>query len=145
LCFYCPSGSKCSINQVESEELYSNIENKLSDQPDVYQTKEDEAESYNFISYIVIAPVTLLLIFLFLFFRICNIIQKVNIYKSQDDSDPNTIKIAIGVIASYLFFGITAILIVDMSLVYFLDNITETKALVPLVSIEEEYGSVTSI
>lgn len=150
MCFDCPRGSKCSLNEVESEELYSNVDNISFYQPAIYQTKEDEVESYSFISYLAItSTMTLLLIFLLSFLRTRDMILKVDLYTFQHNFDPDTTlelkKTTLGGAASCIFFGVAAMVIVNISLNYSLDNITEIKALVPLVSLEEEYGSVTSI
>lgn len=53
-------------------------------------------------------------------------------------------KTFIGGIATSVYFIIAVSIIFSMGLSYGLDNITETKALVPEVALEQEYGEVMS-
>jgi N-acetylneuraminic acid mutarotase len=149
MCYECLRGNECSLNKIKSEQEAANI-NSMSDQPDIYKTNEDKVEEISYIFDLILATVSSVTItFLFLFIRTRKILIRLDLFTFQHNFDLNTPLVSkktfIGGVASSIFFVIAISILVKMSLAFGLDNITETKALVPLVALEQEYGSVISI
>jgi hypothetical protein len=132
-----------SLEAVQMTEIESN-------QPDIYATKEDEVEEISYIFDLILATVSsITIVLLLLFLRTRKLLINLDLFTIQHNFDLNTPLVArktfIGGVASSIFYVIGISILVKMSLAFGLDNITEIKALVPLVALEQEYGSVMSI
>lgn len=145
-CYNCPSGIDCSTDNIE----FKHQQSTESYQPDIYNSYEDIVSEYSMIFNIVISLISFIVIIsLFSFMKTRRILTNLDMYTLQHnyklDHPMVARKTIIGGIASISFIVVAMSIVFSMGLTYGLDNIVETKALVPLVVLEQEYGSVISI
>jgi N-acetylneuraminic acid mutarotase len=145
-CYDCPSGTDCSLDAKK----YNHIKTTESYQPDLYKSGEDIVEEYSMIFNIVLSLISLLVIISFLsFIKTRSLLTELDMYTLEHnyhlDGPMVARKTIIGGAATIVFLVFAVSIVFNMGLTYGVDNIAETKALVPLVALEQDHGSVISI
>jgi hypothetical protein len=136
----------CAIDNIQ-EEIITEMLKSDSIQPNIlgYENEKVEEISMNFyISMIFLLCICVLTILSFSKTR--NLVEKIDLYSLQHNYDDDRAiyirKTLIGGIFTIVFiFGAIAV-VFNMLLSYSLDNIRETKGLVPYFSVEQEYKDV---
>jgi Galactose oxidase, central domain/Tyrosine-protein kinase ephrin type A/B receptor-like len=146
--FYC---KECSINQVcpigSSSGLdYYDYPQSSTQQPDSYQSNTNYVNSiYSIIQYIGISGCFVVMLFIALFHKLRQSIKKIDIFTDKHEVKLKkpiiSKKTSIGGFFSILFVFIIIITISPLILTYFLDNITETKNLVPSIIYDQAISS----
>jgi hypothetical protein len=148
-CLDCPSGRTCPIGSSEPKLNFELPQNR-SAQPNAYENKK------SFISYIVanlwfsMSGVAIFLITLCLvFISIWDKIQKFDIFVSQHSNDLGVPvihrKTKTGGLFSIFFVMASIITIVAGFLNYQLDNVSEIKALIPVISLDSKISAQQTI
>lgn len=145
-CYDCHGGTDCSSDGIQSKY----IQTTESYQPDLYISSEHKVSEYSMIFNIVLSIISFIVIISLLsFMRTRNILSDLDMYTLEHnyhlDGPMVARKTIIGGTATIVFLVIAVSIVFNMGLTYGIDNIAETKALVPLVALEQEYGSVKSI
>lgn len=145
-CKDCPGNKICSsMNQFELD-LYKQMKTP-SIQPDLFSTREEEVSNYSQIFNLSLGlSSSILLILLLSFSKTREFITNIDYYQLHHNYILNEYMIIkktfIGGIATSVYVIIAVSIIFSMGLSYGLDNIAETKALVPEVILEQEYGEI---
>lgn len=150
LCLDCPNGTLCSIGSVKPDARVTKAEGVKSNQPASYLGKD-----FNFSYFIIVfqysmialvAPV--LVVFLFLNKEKRLGFKKLDIYHDFHNYFVGEVMIlkvtVIGGLASVLFALFALLFLITALIVFIFNNVTETKALVPLVTLEDDFDSVKS-
>jgi hypothetical protein len=146
MCMKCPSGSTCSMNEVQNDNS-SEIIRYTSTQPeflDYYNQSVDESSKNFYIIMSILLVMSILSLLIFkrarYFFKMIDIFSK---HHNYEQDKPMTIKkTLIGGIFTMAFMFYALGIIFNVFLSYGLDNIRETKGLVPLVALEQQYENV---
>jgi hypothetical protein len=149
MCMECQSGSLCSLDEVKPDKNLEVLK-YTSIQPDLleYETDTVSENSKNFyiiISFILVAC----LIPLLLFSKTRSCLKNIDMYSQQHNHEENQpiyiTKTLIGGIFTTGFLFAALAIIFNMFLSYAIDNIRETKGLVPLAALEQQYDNVIFI
>jgi hypothetical protein len=149
MCLACPIGSMCSFNQVKPE-IPNEIPKYTSTQPELLEYNTHtvvETSAYFNIAIGLILGILLVSILISSTNR--NLIRKIDIYPLNHNYEENKAmyirKTLIGGVFTIVFvFGALAVAF-NMFLSYAIDNVRESKALVPLAALEQKYESVILI
>lgn len=136
----CPAGSKTPIDY-----FYEN--NEKSIQPQIYKGNTDKDVTWYF-QISVFAIVVVVVMNFLLWKKLRNSLMLWDLFKGMHNHELNfpmiRIKNKTGGFFSLVFFGISFIIIGSSLISFNLDNIQETKALVPLVIMENEVSEFVS-
>ncbi len=149
MCLICPNDSICSLNQsVQDNE--EEIIRYTSIQPDLMDYKTETVNESSIIFYIVISMLLLILLVILLKFNKTRaFLTGIDMYSRNHNYEldvPIYIrKTLIGGVFTTAFVFAALAIIFTMFLSYAIDNIRETKALVPLAALEQQYDSVLFI
>lgn len=146
-CLECPSGFVCSIGNATPSVARQRVEGSLSNQPLSYNGSKDISEITSaFVTSMIVLGSVVVGIFIILdpkkrwYFKKFDLFQKNH---THFIGEIMTIRARVlGGLFSVLFILIALIFILLAIIVYYEDNIQESKALVPLVTLEEEYDNV---
>ncbi len=149
VCKDCPGNRICSSRNESEIDLYKQMKTP-SNQPDLFSTREEDVSNYIKIFNLSIGlSSSILLILLLSFSNTREFITNIDYYQLQHNYILNEYMVVkktfIGGIATSVYVIIAVSIIFRMALSYGLDNIAETKALVPEVALEQEYGEVSSM
>lgn len=148
LCLDCPNGSRCSIGSVEPDTKISKEEGVKSSQPASYSGKDFNFSYFIYVfQYSMIALAVPILLVFCLISREKRIgFKKLDIYNELHTHfiGEQMIKqeTVLGGLASVLFFLVALLFFITALVVFIYDNVVETKALVPLVTLQEDFNSV---
>jgi hypothetical protein len=148
-CLECQLGSVCTLNEIRSENDVD-IDSFSSIQPELLGYKTEivsEKSKYFYIGVSIVLVVSLVLLLNFEKTQIC--LRQIDIYSLKHNYDldqPMYIRnTLIGGIFTISFIFAALAIVFNMFLSYSIDNIRETKALVPLAALEQQYDSVITI
>jgi hypothetical protein len=149
-CYDCPSGSECSLDKIETGSNAYLQTQLISEQPEVYSSKETIVREYNSLSSLILAICsTILLLILISIPKTRKFLISIDYYSLQHNyqsNQPMVIRQTLfGGLATAVFLVVAISVSVSIGLSYGLDNILETKALVHLEALQQEYGTVTYI
>jgi N-acetylneuraminic acid mutarotase len=148
-CLICPTGSMCSLNQIKPE-IPSEIAKYDSIQPDLLEYCTEYVEISSMYFNIVISVILVLVIIpLIAYPNSREFLKKLDMYShnhNYEENRPMRIKKTLigGIFTTAFMFGSLAI-IFNMFLSFALDNIRETRGLVPLLALQQQYESVIFI
>jgi hypothetical protein len=104
----------------------------------------DEHSEYVYTLLIILSLITI--VSLLPFVKTRQLIKKIDVYYRIHNYERDKYMVMrrtlIGGIASIIFIFLAISVVSKMSLTYILDNITETKTLVPIIALEQEYNAV---
>jgi hypothetical protein len=149
-CLDCPYDSSCSLyDDKKLEEEYS-IQETNSIQPSLYESNEDLISEYsNYFNIILSINSSLVIVILLSFNKTRKLISNLDIYQIKHNYELNKElikrKTLLGGLFTIIFIIVCISILFSTSLSLAMDNIKETKALVPRISIEEKYEKVTYI
>jgi hypothetical protein len=148
-CLKCPSDSICSLDEARPENS-SDLTSNVSIQPSLLDYQSDIVEDNSKIFYIIISMTLLLCMpFVLTYKNAHKLLSSIDIYSKHHNykqGRPMKLKkTLIGGIFTIIFVFSSLGIIFNIFLAYSIDNIRETKALVPLAAIEQQYDSVISI
>jgi hypothetical protein len=148
MCLECPADSICSLaesipNQTPSMLPYYAV------QPDLLDYNTDIVEENSIRFYIIISVISPVIIAILMYFpRARNFLKNKDIFSQQhnyEEDQPIYIrKTLIGGLFTTAFYFAAVGIVFSMILSFLIDNIRETKALVPLAALEQQYDSVIS-
>jgi hypothetical protein len=145
-CLMCPYGFTCSIGNYEPALKTEKADKVKSSQPSSYSAniKDINDNGLTFqISMIVLCSVVILL---YIFGLRPIWLSKLDLYSklhSHFVDEPMVVRVTpLGGLFSVLFVLVALIFIYSTLIVFILDNIAETKALVPMVTLEEDFEKV---
>ncbi len=147
-CYFCSESDECSMDQIDVGILAHNKVDYLSIQPELLG--EPDSLVYLDIVYFEI-PVGILFAILILFMirynRTRAILKNVDMYSMEHNYGEDVVvyirKTIIGGIFTIIFYGAAIIILFRSTISFSNDNIVETKALVPLIALEQQYGNVS--
>ena len=141
-CKLCPFGFYCPVGS--SRPVAENIEPEYqSEQPKFFEYRAKEAASIAFSVQLSAGLLVLVVLALFLLVnKLRGVISKLDIFSDKHNhnigSEMYLKRTKLGGYFSILFL-LLALVLISMSLIYYsIDNIIENKALVPLITLEEE-------
>jgi len=145
-CRLCPSGYTCSIGNAVPTIEFAKSEKIFSKQPSSYTEKTGDVETI--ISSFQATMITIGGIVIVVFFVLDQekrwYFQKIDLYTKNHNHFIDEIMYVrarpLGGLFSVIFILIALIFVFSNVIIYERDNIQETKALVPLVTLEEEYS-----
>jgi N-acetylneuraminic acid mutarotase len=148
MCYDCPLGHECSNSKVESG--YQSLKNFNSLQPDIYYTNEEISALYSkYFSIALFIASSIVIALLLSFDRTRYFIKSLDLYQMRHNYEINKPvikrKTLFGGVFSLIFIFVGLSIVFTNSLSMILDNISETKALVPLVALNEKYENVIYI
>jgi hypothetical protein len=145
-CFMCPSGYNCAIGNSEPKILISQDEGIKSSQPPSYTSNSRYSEKIIWQFQVSMLGVGLIVIVSYLFIREMKWILKLDFYKKLHNhfvDEPMYIqRTSIGGLFSMLFLVVVLLYIATTLITYSLNNIEESKALVPMVTLDEDFNEV---
>jgi N-acetylneuraminic acid mutarotase len=149
MCYDCPSGYECSKTKAEYS-LYTYENNFTSDQPDIYETKEEISILYSNYFNIVLCIVSfMVIIHLLSYVKTRRLIQSIDLYQLRHNYEINKAvikrKTLFGGLFTLIFISAALSILFRNTLSLIIDNITETKSLVPIVALQEKYENVIYI
>mmetsp|Transcript_2025 Transcript_2025/g.4598 ORF Transcript_2025/g.4598 Transcript_2025/m.4598 type:complete len:1092 (+) Transcript_2025:3535-6810(+) len=148
-CNDCPYGYICSVRTTTPEAHEPNLKQE-SVQPKLYQTNEEDINTLASHLRIAIALLgaVLVLCFVFLPQKRVNAMKTIDIFKKSHNHFVDEVmyirKKPFGGLISCLFMLLAAFFITVSLAIYFANNIEETKALVPMVTLENDYSAFVS-
>jgi hypothetical protein len=148
-CYECPYNGICSYNsQIMKYESSSPTLGSI--QPKQYEYKQDTVDRYsNYFDLFMGLFCSITIVILLSFFKYRRILTSLDLYSQAHNYEINKElymrKTLIGGIATMIFFGTALSIIFKMTLAFYIDNIIETKALVPAVALEQDYETVINI
>ena len=145
LCLDCPSSQICNIGTIHPIEFPLTPKNVKSIQPEIYSNPSIQTAPI-IIDYLIISLMILIVLFLFLSNKLRDPLKELDIFIYLHNhflGQPMFIKKTyIGGFFSIGFIAFAVSIISKLSINYLHQNIIETKVLVPLVTIENDYKSV---
>jgi hypothetical protein len=148
-CLECPVGSRCSFYSSE-EDSQGFTMNNTSEQPELMVYRDDEIGSsseYLDISLGIFYFISILI--LLAIYSTRRLIKELDIYSlSHNYGDQNVMvirKTTIGGVFSIAFIFAAISIVFKLSISYATENIVETKALVPLIALQEHFDAVIDI
>ena len=149
-CYDCPYGSSCSLYEIETSELRSLNQNFTSFQPEIYKSNEETSSLYSHYFNVILSVFSSLTIIILLSFdKTRKLIPSFDIYQFNHNYETNKKmikrKTLFGGVFTLIFISIASSIMFKTTLSLAIDNIHETKALVPLVALEEKYENVIYI
>ncbi len=148
MCYDCAENSKCSETNVSLTIDEFKYETTYFDNPDIYKSNQEKVSEYTDNFNLILALIsTVILLLLISIKRIRIFITNLDYYSLNHNYSGVMIvkQTFIGGLTTIILIIISISLAFSMGLAYSIDNIEETKALVPSVIIREEYGSVRYI
>jgi hypothetical protein len=149
ICLFCPNDSICSVDQIIPAYKLEIIAHS-STQPELLDYKTETVLEQFRNLYIIISIIMLIFIVLLLTFKKTQVcLKNIDMYSFKHNyglDQPMYIRKALigGVFTTAFIFAALAITFI-MFLSYAIDNIRETKALVPLAALEQQYNGVIPI
>jgi hypothetical protein len=149
-CFVCSSDLSCFEDAVQTI-LESQISHEsISAQPQLLESYETAVEQYtHYFNLILSCSCSITIIMLLYFYTTRRIIKNLDLYSIQHNYKENEImmirKTFMGGISSLVLVIVGMSVVFSMSINQGMNNIVETKALVPLMSLENEYEHVRFI
>ena len=145
-CKQCSINFFCSIGATKELVYYENLVNYSSNQPAAYQGRSDEV---TFITYLIESVAMSIAIFIFIVSCFYSPLKKhLKSFDLMDVNHPTEVDKPIyrlenstGGIFSIIFMAASCYLISSLVLSYFIDNIVETKTLVPSIIYQQTIGS----
>ena len=137
---FCPVGSKVPIKKIKNKEV-SSIQPQLFKKPNL---------KFTFIIYQVLVSVPLFIVLLCFMIipKFRRYLIRFDLFDTQHDNNLNEFikirKTFVGGCFSLLFIIATFMFIGSTLISYFIDNIEESRALIPLVVLESEIPSITA-
>jgi hypothetical protein len=145
-CLKCPIGYNCSIGNSEPEILISQDEGIKSSQPPSYASNSRYSEEIIWQFQVSMLGVGLIVIVSYLFIREKTWIMNLDLYNKKHNhfvDEPMYVrKTGLGGLFSVLFILVVMIFIATTLITYSLNNIEESKALVPIVTLDEDFDKV---
>lgn len=145
-CYICPYDYECSYSQGKPK-IDINPQSLLSSQPDLLPNNQKITELYsNYVNMGLSLFIGTIILLISSFVKTRRLVAKLDLYKLHHNYELNKQmiirKTLIGGISTIIFIGIAISIVFRTSLSIAIDNILETKALVPLVALERDYDSV---
>lgn len=141
MCYDCPPGSFCPTGSKTPLIFTDNNVSIFSVQPNLYKENNPNA-IVKLLQYLGTGLICLVLIVVCSIRKLKDFIKKFDLYSTQHNhNDGDYIRIqknTTGGVFSLIFFGLTLIVIGSVLAIYFMDNIYESKSLIPLVILESE-------
>jgi hypothetical protein len=148
MCFDCPANIDCSTyNTISQLSSYGN-KDTITIHPSIFKTKEETVSSYTSSFNLSLAIFsTILLLLLISFHKTREFITNLDYYSFAHNYSGIMVvrQTFLGGLSTAIFLIIGTSIAFTMGISYGMDNITETKALVPSIILEGEYGSVSYI
>mmetsp|Transcript_34315 Transcript_34315/g.60062 ORF Transcript_34315/g.60062 Transcript_34315/m.60062 type:complete len:1187 (+) Transcript_34315:3689-7249(+) len=147
LCSLCPEGYTCSVGNTEPFILRDDSEATISNQPKSYSEKGDEIDTIiaGFRGALIGIGCIIILVYIVLDQNKRRLMAKIDLYTQKHNHFIDEIMFIrarpLGGLFSVIFILIALIFVFTNLIIFDRDNIQETKALVPLVTLEEEYDT----
>jgi hypothetical protein len=146
MCLECPAGSLCSLSK-SSPDQTPNMLSYYSVQPDLLDYKTHTVKENSIRFYIIISVISPIFIAILISFpRTRNFLKNrdkfSHLHNYKEDQAMYIRKTIIGGLFTTAFYFAAVGIVFSMILSYSIDNIRETKALVPLAALEQQYDSV---
>lgn len=141
-CKSCPAGKFCPVGSKQPLSITLST-NSVSVQPKLYSKSSSKAENMTLTMISTMAAIGAVIICIFLFIRkIRRYLKSIDLYSDKHNYELNApmklMKTEIGGFFTIIFIILAIILISSDSIRFKLNNIDETKALVPLVTLEND-------
>jgi hypothetical protein len=149
-CLACPSDGSCYEDGVQAI-LNSQISHEaISTQPELLENHETAVEQYTHYFNLTISVLsTIVILILFNFYRTRRVIKNLDLYSIQHNYKENEKMIIrktfLGGVSSLVLVIVGMSIVFSMTINQAINNILETKTLVPLMSLENEYKYVRFI
>jgi hypothetical protein len=145
-CLSCPYGTSCSPGSSSLTPRLTASELQ-SIQPELYKPPTELVSKYtSYVQYCIVFQISILLLLLLFNTRFRKFISKIDIYIYNHNhfvNSPMQVKrTLLGGTFTIFVICFATMIVTNQSVSYIMDNSIETKALVPLVAIEEEYDNV---
>lgn len=147
-CSICPSDRSCFENGIQKIPQISH--EAISAQPELLESYEATVEQYtHYFNLILSISCSVIILTLLYFYRTRKIIKNLDLYSIQHNYEENDNmrirKTFMGGVSSLVLVVVGLSVVFSMSINQGMNNILETKALVPLMSLENEYEYVIFI
>jgi hypothetical protein len=146
LCLECPKGYFCPVGSIHPTIGITEAQVTKSSQPAIYKSNSDLVSSVSFTMELGISVFGVIAILAYVRMQEKQVFRKLDLFKKSHNHFVDEVihirKRPIGGLFSVLFIMIALFFIVVCLATFAVDNVEETKALVPLVVIAEKYKAL---
>ena len=148
-CLNCPQDFTCPVGTVTPDQYYTKESAFNTKQPEIYEGDTEDVTYLSKLSQMIIGLIFIMVLCLIMFYKKSNqLLRSCDIYTHDHNYFTGDImyvkKTALGGFFTLLFIGASLIMITSAMIAYLEDNVVENKALVPLITIEQEYKTIAS-